>query len=280
MYLCEILNRMGLFGDGVFQERFFHEPFFLRDFQIGENSSSIRMDDKVLWLGGIDAIRARKFRRIQYLLLHGDESEVGDALGSPVFAEYRAALYEAYKNKGLPVSLKIHRRHHFAFIGDEILDDMILRQYFENKDYVVLDRMDRVAQTVSLYIAYAKSQFIVTEESRPAWDDDIVPYNEDYLLTIHDMINVPQRRDWSPFISRASAAFDSRIVHIDYDQLLTDPVTTIRDVLEGQLGYSISREQLSAACEAVSLRPSIRPENRLFGDRLREALRRRSESLI
>lgn len=275
MLLCEILNRTRHFGDAAFQERFFHEPFFLRNFQIGINSSSIRLNNEVLWLEGVEAVRARKFRRIQHLLLHGSEDEVGVVIGSPLFAEYRAALYDAYKSKGLPEYLKIHRRHYFVFVGDEILHDPVLAHHFEAKDYIVLDRADRVAQTVSLYIAYAKSQFIVTEESRASWSDGAVPYDEDYLLKLHDMISLPARRDWAPFIQDAIATFGARVAYVDHDQLSADPLNVVEETLTQQLGYGISRKQLSVALEAVTLRPAVRPENAPFVARLREALRRR-----
>lgn len=277
MFLCEILNRTGYFGDAVFQERFFYEPFFLRNFQIERNSSSIRIDDEVSWLHGVDAVRSRKFRRTQHSLLHGDENEIDDVMRSPLFAEYRAALYSAYRVKGLPEYLKIHRRHHFAFMGDEILRDSDLRQHFVAKDYIVLDRADRIAQAVSLYIAYAKTQFIVTDESRVAWTGGVIPYDEAYLLKVYDMIALSMRRDWSPFIQQARAAFDIRVAYIDYDELTNDPIASVENALEEQLGYGISKERLIAATEFVTLRPAARPESRSFGDRLREALERREK---
>lgn len=210
----------GRSGAQAFQERFFFEPYFLRNLRIDENSSSIRLNREVLWLDDVTELRSKKFRRLLLTLLYGGENDVEAAVSSPLFDEYRQALYEVLKRKGLPEYLKIHRRHFFAFLGDEILDEPHLRSHFETKDYILLDRGDRIAQAVSLYIAYAKNQVIVTEETRHLWDDGgVVPYDESYLLTLYDMLDLPVRTNWAPFVSRVESEFGAAVAKVDYERL-------------------------------------------------------------
>lgn len=279
MYLCEILNRLGIFGERPFQERFFFEPFFLRNLRIDENSSSIRLNRDVLWLDDVSEVRSRKFRRLLLTLLYGGEDEVGRAVSTALFDDYRRALHEVFRRKGLPEYLKIHRRHFFAFLGDDILDDPSLRPHFEAKDYVLLDRGDRVEQAVSLYIAYAKNQVIVTDETRCLWEEGgAVPYDESYLVTLYDMLNLSIRMDWTPFVSRVEREFGARVARIDYNDLQADPSGCVFEALQCRLAYGVETSQVDAAVRAVKLRSSRRPENEEFVARLRDALRRRSEN--
>lgn len=279
MYLCEVLNRTGLFGAQEFQERFFFEPYFLRNLRIGENSSSIRLNKDVLWLDDVAEIRSKKFRRMLLTLLYGGEKDVEAATSSPLFSEYRQALHDVFVRKGLPDHLKIHRRHFFAFLGDDVLDEPRLRSHFESKDYILLDRADRVAQAVSLYIAYVKNQVIVTDETRASWEDgSAVSYDENYLLMLYDMLNLPVRLSWMPFVARVEADLGATVARLDYERLCTDPADCVFDVLHEKLGRRVKKAQIVAAVNAVKLRSSERPESGELKIRLREALRRRSES--
>lgn len=274
MMLCDTLNNTGLFPKPNFQEYFYHEPLLFRDMDRGPNGSTINLEEGVFWLKDIPSLFSRENRRIQSALLYKPNSEVVALMQTEKYRAYRTLLANIFLKRGFPNFTKIHARHRLLFLDNTLIENEKFNHTFQERDYIVIDRQDKVAQSVSLFFSTRKGQVIVTDSSSEEWHSDTVPYDEKRLLMIYRFLTMEERFDWAPFLDGIKKYTTARVSHISFEDLVVSPATVLQRCLSDDLGYPHTASSIKLGLEKLQIRKATRRESAEYIERFRSTLRK------
>lgn len=274
MMLCDTLNNTGLFPKPNFQEYFYHEPLLFQDMDRSPNSSTVNLEEGMFWLRDIPSLFSRENRRIQSALLYKPNSEVVALMQTEKYRAYRALLVNIFLKRGVPKFAKIHARHRLLFLDNTLIENEKFNHFFQERDYIVIDRQDKVAQTVSLFFSTKKGQVIVTDSSSEEWHVDTVPYDEKRLLMIYRFLTMEERFDWGPLLNEIGKHTTARISHISFEDLVVSPAAVLQRCLSDDLGYTNTAGSIKSGLEKLQVRKSTRRESAEYIERFRSTLRK------
>lgn len=272
MMLCDILNNTEIFAGPNFQEYFFYEPLLFRDMTNGCNESTILLEEDMFWLKDSPSLYSRDNRRIQATILYRPSNEVSTLKQTTAYRAYRTMLETIFLERGFPKFAKIHCRHQQLFLDKALIEQGQFDHSFQNRDYIVISRRDKVAQAVSLFFSTMKSQVVVTDSSMAQWHSGTIPYDEKRLMMIyHSLIKTPSF-DWTPFLDAIKKHTSARISYIAFEDLVSNPAHIIQNSLEGDLGYTNSWNGIKSGIKKMQIRKSTRAESAEYTERFRVAL--------
>lgn len=210
-------------------------------------------------------------------MLHGDEGAIAAARESGEHTNFRRGIDEILSSRGLPPFLKVHRRHFLLFLEDHSFAAAVAEGRGPSR-FIVIERHDRMAQAVSLYISAFTGQVSATSADWESPSTDRIPYEELELLRIYDSLTEGPRSTWAPLLNAVHHVPSARVAHVHYDELLSDDWDALQLRLERELNLKLPTGIMKRARKSSQLRPLTRQENAEFRNRLSLALKQRSRS--
>ena len=148
--------------------------------------------------------------------------------------------------------------------GDEI---EVIHQFIKTVPVIYIERPDKYAQAVSDVVARQTGVWhLWTEQMKGEYAGKLKGLDGDLqnAVTIYNKFRLHERE-----LAKLLKASASKVIKIEYEDLIADPKATIARVV-GELGLDVPPDYMSSP---LSLQPTTSEAHRILRDRLKEELR-------